>query len=97
MGFDDNPVHGPAKKAHHFHRAVFFHQASDWCLAFAGQLKRDGLVAAETETVVTATGMTGTAHTAFSKQRDRFLSHHSALKRNLFDFVANKRKQNLYA
>eukprot|EP00957_Ditylum_brightwellii_P062235 4722750-Ditylum_brightwellii.AAC.1 len=62
MGFDDSPIHGPAGKARHFHQASFSHQAGDWHLAFDRRLGRDNLVAAETETVVTATGMMGTAH-----------------------------------
>eukprot|EP00957_Ditylum_brightwellii_P140659 10714823-Ditylum_brightwellii.AAC.1 len=42
MGFDDNPIHGPAGKAHHFHRAGFFHQAGDWRPAFDRRLGREG-------------------------------------------------------
>eukprot|EP00957_Ditylum_brightwellii_P060401 4585721-Ditylum_brightwellii.AAC.1 len=42
MGFDGNPVHGPAGKAHYFHQAVFFYQANDWRPAFDGRLGRDG-------------------------------------------------------
>eukprot|EP00957_Ditylum_brightwellii_P145096 11051269-Ditylum_brightwellii.AAC.1 len=29
MGFDDDPVHGPAGNAHHFHQAGFSNQATE--------------------------------------------------------------------
>ena len=52
----------PCRESSSFPPSRFFHRAGDWRPAFDGRLGRDGSVAAETETVVTATGMTGTAH-----------------------------------